>query len=107
MAMVLAGLVISRAFLASSVCWAAQGCWPAPSYLIVIIRKKRESGLPGVSPQMQSRERKMEAPTLDLPPPFRLVRLREMGGAFEHAKAIAAEEGAGTVVHVGRFDLAE
>ena len=56
---------------------------------------------------MQSRERKMEAPTLDLPPPFRLVRLREMGDAFEHAKAIAAEEGAGTVVHVGRFDLAE
>jgi hypothetical protein len=56
---------------------------------------------------MESRERKMEAPTLDLPPPFRLVRLREMGDAFEHAKAIAADEGAGTVVHVGRFDLAE
>lgn len=30
-----------------------------------------------------------------------------MGDAFEHAKAIAAEAGAGTVVHVGRFDLAE
>ncbi len=56
---------------------------------------------------MQSRERKMEAPILDLPPPFRPVRLREMGDAFEHARAIAAEEGAGTVVHVGRFDLAE
>lgn len=56
---------------------------------------------------MQSRERKLDVPVLDLPPPFRLVRLREVGNAFEHAKAIAAEEGAGTVVHVGRFDLAE
>jgi Biotin/lipoate A/B protein ligase family len=56
---------------------------------------------------MLSRERKTGAPALDLPPPFRLVRLREVGDAFEHAKAIAAEAGAGTVVHVGRFDLAE
>jgi hypothetical protein len=55
---------------------------------------------------MQSRERKTEVPELDLPPPFHVVRLREMGDAFAHAKAIAAEEGAGTVVHVGRFDLA-
>jgi hypothetical protein len=46
-------------------------------------------------------------PTLDLPPPFRLVTLREVGDAFAHAKAIAAEEGAGTLVHVGRFDLVE
>lgn len=56
---------------------------------------------------MQTRERKPGVPDLDLPPPFRAVRLREMGDAFAHAKAIAAEEGAGTVVHVGRFDLAE
>lgn len=47
------------------------------------------------------------APALDLPPPFRLVTLREVGDAFAHAKAIAAEEGAGTLVHVGRFDLVE
>jgi hypothetical protein len=46
-------------------------------------------------------------PTLDLPPPFRLVTLREVGDAMAHATAIAAEEGAGTLVHVGRFDLAE
>jgi biotin-(acetyl-CoA carboxylase) ligase len=46
-------------------------------------------------------------PRLDLPPPFRLVMLREAGDAFAHAKAIAAAEGAGTLVHVGRFDLAE
>jgi biotin-(acetyl-CoA carboxylase) ligase len=45
--------------------------------------------------------------SLDLPPGFRVVALREVGDAFAHAKAIAAEEGAGTVVHVGRFDLAE
>jgi hypothetical protein len=44
---------------------------------------------------------------LDLPPPFRQVALREAGDAFAHAKAIAAAEGAGTLVHVGRFDLAE
>jgi hypothetical protein len=47
------------------------------------------------------------SPRLDLPPPFRAVRLREVGDAFAHAVAIAAEEGAGTLVHVGRFDLAE
>src|SRR6202795_1689377 len=44
---------------------------------------------------------------LDLPPPFRLVTLREVGDAFAHAVAVAADEGAGTLVHVGRFDLAE
>jgi len=42
-----------------------------------------------------------------LPPPFTSVRLRESGDAFRHACAIAAEGGAGTLVHVGRFDLAE
>lgn len=44
---------------------------------------------------------------LDLPPLFRAISLREVGDAFAHAKAIAAEEGAGTLVHVGRFDLVE
>lgn len=44
---------------------------------------------------------------LDLPPPFRPVTLREVGDAFAHAIAIAAQDGAGTLVHVGRFDLAE
>jgi hypothetical protein len=47
------------------------------------------------------------APALDLPPPFRVVTLREAGDAFAHACSIAAQEGAGTLVHVGRFDLAE
>ena len=47
------------------------------------------------------------APALDLPPPFRSVALREVGDAFAHATRIAAEAGAGTLVHVGRFDLAE
>src|SRR5215472_7159626 len=44
---------------------------------------------------------------LDLPPPFRLVVLREAGDAFAHACAHAAALGAGTLVLVGRFDLAE
>jgi hypothetical protein len=47
------------------------------------------------------------APALDLPPPFRLVTLREAGDAFARAVRIAADEGAGTLVHVGRFDLVE
>ena len=45
--------------------------------------------------------------SLDLPPPFRLVVLREVGDAFAHACAHAGELGAGTLVFVGRFDLAE
>jgi biotin-(acetyl-CoA carboxylase) ligase len=44
---------------------------------------------------------------LTLPPVFNAVRLREVGDAFAHAQTIAAESGAGTLVHVGRFDLAE
>jgi hypothetical protein len=47
------------------------------------------------------------APQLDLPPPFRLIALREVGDAFGHAVRVAAEEGAGTLVFVGRFDLVE
>jgi len=44
---------------------------------------------------------------LTLPPPFTMVRLRELGDAFAHAKSIAGKQGAGTLVYVGRFDLAE
>ena len=47
------------------------------------------------------------APELALPPPFSAVRLREVGDAFAHAISIAPERGAGTLVYVGRFDLAE
>jgi biotin-(acetyl-CoA carboxylase) ligase len=55
----------------------------------------------------RSRIHQPDRRTLDLPPPFRLVMLREVGDAFEHACANAAELGAGTLVFVGRFDLAE
>ncbi|MEA2977030.1 MAG: hypothetical protein QOF19_2550, partial [Alphaproteobacteria bacterium] len=47
------------------------------------------------------------APSLDLPPPFHLVTPREAGDAFAHAQAVADDQGAGTLVFVGRFDLAE
>ena len=57
-------------------------------------------------PETRSRTR-AAVPALDLPPPFRLVTLREVGDAFAHAQAVAATEGAGTLVYVGRFDLAE
>jgi len=47
------------------------------------------------------------AEAIHLPPPFTLVRLRESGDAFAHACRIAPKSGAGTLVCVGRFDLAE
>lgn len=42
-----------------------------------------------------------------LPPPFSLITLREVGDAFSHAVGVAAAQGAGTLVYVGCFDLAE
>jgi Biotin/lipoate A/B protein ligase family len=56
---------------------------------------------------LPSRAHTLFVPAPDLPPPFRAVSLREVGDAFAHAKRIAADFGAGTLVHVGRFDLAE
>jgi len=44
---------------------------------------------------------------LAVPPPFRLVKLGNIGDAFGHAWANAAELGAGTLVFVDRFDVAE
>jgi hypothetical protein len=58
-------------------------------------------------PHRKGRAHAPFATALDLPPPFRLVSLREVGDAFAHAVAAAGQEGAGTLVHVGRFDLAE
>jgi len=57
--------------------------------------------------ETRTRSRAPFAPELSLPPPFTLVTLREVGDAFAHAVEIAAEQGAGTLVYVGRFDLAE
>src|SRR5262249_42724951 len=70
---------------------------------------KQQSLRPGAEmpPPGRTRLRSSSKPALDLPPPFRLVTLREVGDAFAHAVTVAAEEGAGTLVHVGRFDLAE
>ncbi len=45
--------------------------------------------------------------TLDLPPGYTLVALRELGDAFAHGREIAAETGAGTLVWVRRYDLVE
>jgi biotin-(acetyl-CoA carboxylase) ligase len=55
---------------------------------------------------LETRNRPL-TPELTLPPPFTLVRLRELGDAFAHATSIAPAQGAGTLVYVGRFDLAE
>lgn len=57
--------------------------------------------------QTPARSRTQSEPELSLPPPFTAVRLRELGDAFAHATAVAPEQGAGTLVYVGRFDLAE
>jgi biotin-(acetyl-CoA carboxylase) ligase len=45
--------------------------------------------------------------TLDLPPGYTLVALRELGDAFAHGCQIAAEAGAGTLIWVRRYDLIE
>lgn len=45
--------------------------------------------------------------SLDLPPGFRAVGLRESGDAFAQSCRAAAEEGAGTLFWVRRFDVAE
>ena len=47
------------------------------------------------------------ARSLDLPPLFRPLVLREVGDAFAHAIANAGRLGAGALVYVGRFNLAE
>jgi hypothetical protein len=58
-------------------------------------------------PEQAIRVRSPYARVLDLPPPFRPVRLREVGDAFAHARSHAAELGAGTLIFVDHFDLAE
>jgi hypothetical protein len=55
----------------------------------------------------RNRAKEPHSKGLDLPPLFRGIMLRESGDAFAHAQKIAAEEGAGTLVWVGRFDIAE
>jgi hypothetical protein len=57
--------------------------------------------------ELRSRIHRPYTPDLDLPPAFRVVTLREAGDAFGHAQAIAAKEGAGTLVWVRRFDIVE
>src|SRR5471030_194450 len=57
--------------------------------------------------ETRTRARTPVEPELNLPPVFTAVRLREVGDAFAHAVSIAATQGAGTLVYVGRFDLAE
>lgn len=60
-----------------------------------------------MSPSKRNPVNRPYARSLDLPPPYRSVRLREVGDAFAHACANAAALGAGTLVSVGRFDLEE
>ncbi len=60
-----------------------------------------------MAPDARALPRQTTEQELVLPPLFTPVRLREMGNAFAHACAIAADNGAGTLVHVGRFDTAE
>jgi biotin-(acetyl-CoA carboxylase) ligase len=79
---------------------------PGAASVIVIVIQKDESGSQ-MALDSRVRVRTPLGGDLDLPPPFRTVALREVGDAFAHAVRIAAEEGAGTLVHVGRFDLAE
>jgi hypothetical protein len=78
-----------------------------PRILVENRAEEKQPACGGTVPtETRSRSRAPSA-ALDLPPPFRVVALREIGDAFAHAVAIAAEAGAGTIVHVGRFDLVE
>jgi hypothetical protein len=45
------------------------------------------------------------APTLDLPPAYTLVAAPDVSDPFQHARKVAADEGAGTFVWGRRFDL--
>ena len=56
---------------------------------------------------LETRLRTPYGPELDLPPPFHLITLREVGDAYAHAVTHAEDIGAGGLVFVGRFDLAE
>jgi biotin-(acetyl-CoA carboxylase) ligase len=60
-----------------------------------------------MAPDARALPRQTTEQELALPPLFTQVRLRELGNAYAHACAIAAESGAATLVHVGRFDIAE
>src|SRR5258707_276270 len=57
-------------------------------------------------PSSMSRLKDVEQ-TLDLPPGYTLVALRELGDAFAHGCDIAAKVGAGRLVGVRRYDLVE
>ncbi|MBI5261760.1 MAG: biotin/lipoate--protein ligase family protein, partial [Bradyrhizobium sp.] len=77
---------------------------PSPSINIYILnreKRKLEDKLGPAATTVSSVE------PINLPPPFTLMRLRESGDAFAHACRIAPKSGAGTLVYVGRFDLAE
>jgi hypothetical protein len=56
---------------------------------------------------MPARAARSSTVHLDLPPGFTLVRLRERGDALAEACRLAPTAGAGTFVHVGRFDVLE
>src|SRR5262250_2202271 len=49
----------------------------------------------------------LPARVLDLPPRFRPLALRELHDAFDYCTTHAAALGAGALVFVGRFDVAE
>ena len=61
----------------------------------------------GTTLETRQRMGHRHARELDLPSLFRPVVLREVGDAFAHATANAGTLGAGALVYVGRFNLAE
>src|SRR5215471_11015175 len=71
-----------------------RGSGPGAYHVIIITNNLRESGTQ-MPLQERPRLRTSSRPALDLPPPFRLVTLREVGDAFAHATRVAAEDGAG------------
>ncbi|HZV21383.1 MAG TPA: biotin/lipoate--protein ligase family protein [Hyphomicrobiales bacterium] len=58
-------------------------------------------------PSKPNRSDRLPNPKLELPPAYRLVRVREAKDAFAHACANAPALGAGALVFAGRFGMAE
>src|SRR4051794_38466280 len=92
-------------------------CWLVPRYLLkgssarpltsrpLMFRPARMPFFGGIAYNVAQPELRIHFPmpraadleqTLDLPPGYTLVALRELGDAFAHARNIAGEAGAGT-----------
>src|SRR3972149_4709904 len=95
----LRGFVYSPAFGFSPSAHAVLATWISLQRIIRIISMKAA----GVE---MSPGRATAPSALDLPPPFRLLALREVEDAFAQAQRLGGQEGAGTLGHAEPFAVA-